>query len=136
MNRRIPRRDFLNGVAIGVTGAVAGRLFAAPAFAQSRSYPPALTGLRGNYPDAVAAFAAIEHGGYRQFGVVPFDNDARETYDRLVVDVKRLIVEHDRVTVGLVRDAFGTSRKYALAILEHLDERKVTRRIGDERVLA
>src|SRR5437762_13219622 len=85
MNRRIPRRDFLNGVAIGVTGAVAGRLFAAPAFAQSRSYPPALTGLRGNYPDAVAAFAAIEHGGYRQFGVVSFDNDARETYDLVII---------------------------------------------------
>jgi selenocysteine-specific elongation factor len=30
---------------------------------------------------------------------------------------------------------FGTSRKYALALLGHLDEKRVTRRVGDERVL-
>ena len=33
------------------------------------------------------------------------------------------------------RDLFDTSRRYALALLSHLDERKVTRRVGDERVL-
>jgi selenocysteine-specific elongation factor len=30
---------------------------------------------------------------------------------------------------------FNTSRKYAIAFLEHLDEARVTRRVGDERVL-
>jgi len=30
---------------------------------------------------------------------------------------------------------FRTSRKYALALLAYLDERKVPRRVGDERVL-
>jgi selenocysteine-specific elongation factor len=30
---------------------------------------------------------------------------------------------------------FGTSRKYAQALLEHLDDRRVTRRVGDARVL-
>jgi len=34
-----------------------------------------------------------------------------------------------------VRDLLGTSRKYAQALLEHLDEEKITRRVGDERVL-
>jgi selenocysteine-specific elongation factor len=61
---------------------------------------------------------------------------ARETYEQLVDDVKRLIQQNGPVSVGSVRDTFNTSRKYALAILEHLDERKITRRIGDERVLA
>jgi selenocysteine-specific elongation factor len=37
--------------------------------------------------------------------------------------------------VASVRDAFGTSRRYAIAILEHLDETRVTRRQGDDRVL-
>jgi len=37
--------------------------------------------------------------------------------------------------VGEVRDMFGTSRKYVLALLEHLDRTKVTKRVGDERVL-
>jgi len=34
-----------------------------------------------------------------------------------------------------MRDMFGTSRKYALAFLGHLDEKRITRRVGDERVL-
>src|SRR5258708_4487938 len=55
MNRRIPRRDFLNGVAVAVAGTVAGRVFRGVELSgQARDYPPALTGLRGNYPDAVA----------------------------------------------------------------------------------
>jgi selenocysteine-specific elongation factor len=33
-----------------------------------------------------------------------------------------------------VRDLLDTSRKYAIALLEHLDERRLTRRVGDDRV--
>jgi selenocysteine-specific elongation factor len=43
--------------------------------------------------------------------------------------------QHETVTLAQVRDMFGASRKYAQAILEHLDERRTTRRVGDERVL-
>jgi selenocysteine-specific elongation factor len=39
------------------------------------------------------------------------------------------------ITLAQVRDMFNTSRKYAQAFLEELDRRKVTRRLGDERVL-
>jgi selenocysteine-specific elongation factor len=38
------------------------------------------------------------------------------------------------VTVASLRDHFGTTRKYALAFLEYLDERKLTRRVGDIRI--
>lgn len=59
----------------------------------------------------------------------------RATYEEAVAKV-RLIVERDgSVTAGQVRDALGTSRKYALGLLEHLDDIGVTRRIGDARVL-
>jgi hypothetical protein len=34
-----------------------------------------------------------------------------------------------------VRDTFGTSRKYALSLLEHLDDEHITRRNGDARTL-
>jgi selenocysteine-specific elongation factor len=37
--------------------------------------------------------------------------------------------------VAEVRDLFKTSRKYALALMEHLDASGVTKRVGDERVL-
>jgi len=40
-----------------------------------------------------------------------------------------------KITVAEVRDIFSTSRKYAVSLMEHLDEQKVTRRVGDERVL-
>ncbi len=40
-----------------------------------------------------------------------------------------------QVTAGQVRDQFGTSRKYAIALLEYLDEKRVTKRVGDARVL-
>lgn len=39
------------------------------------------------------------------------------------------------VTVAQVRDQFNTSRKYAVALLEYLDEKRVTKRVGDARVL-
>jgi len=34
-----------------------------------------------------------------------------------------------------VRDTLKTSRKYALALLEYTDEQRVTKRVGDARVL-
>ncbi|MBI2846321.1 MAG: selenocysteine-specific translation elongation factor [Chloroflexi bacterium] len=56
-------------------------------------------------------------------------------YDKMV----KLVVEHIRakgkITVAEVRDLLGTSRKYALALMEHLDQQRITRRVGDERVL-
>ncbi|MCY4116114.1 MAG: selenocysteine-specific translation elongation factor [Caldilineaceae bacterium] len=40
-----------------------------------------------------------------------------------------------RITLADVRDLLATSRKYAQALLEELDSRRITRRVGDERVL-
>ena len=49
------------------------------------------------------------------------------------------IIAHTRqdgtITVAAGRDLFGTSRKYMLPLLEYLDEQRITRRVGDERVL-
>jgi selenocysteine-specific elongation factor len=56
-------------------------------------------------------------------------------YNEMVEKVVAHIKAHGKVTLAEVRDMFSTSRKYAQAFLEHLDERKITRRVGDERVL-
>ena len=54
-------------------------------------------------------------------------------------DMRNRIVEHlnanGSVTVADVRTIFGTSRKYVLPLLEYLDQQRITRRVGDERVL-
>jgi len=42
--------------------------------------------------------------------------------------------QHGKVTVAEFRDLLGTSRKYALPLLEWLDEQRITRRAGDERL--
>jgi selenocysteine-specific elongation factor len=59
----------------------------------------------------------------------------RETYDEMTSSIVAFIRAHGSMTVAQVRDEFNTSRKYALAVMEHLDEKKITRRVGDERVL-
>jgi selenocysteine-specific elongation factor len=57
------------------------------------------------------------------------------TYAEMVAWAREQISSTGSVTVAQFRDRFGSSRKYALALLEHLDERKITRRAGDARVL-
>ncbi len=56
-------------------------------------------------------------------------------YRKMVDNVKAHILSHGSISLGETRDLFGTSRKYAQAFLEHLDDAKVTRRVGDARVL-
>ena len=57
------------------------------------------------------------------------------TYNEMVEGVVSHIEAHGRVTLAEVRDLFQTSRKYVQPFLEHLDGAKITRRVGDERVL-
>jgi len=56
-------------------------------------------------------------------------------YDQMVARVTAHLGSRGRVTAAEVRDMFHTSRKYAVSFLEHLDGKKITRRVGDERVL-
>ena len=56
-------------------------------------------------------------------------------YDEMVESIVSTIKEQGKINVGQVRDRFQTSRKYALSLLEHLDQQRVTRRVGDDRVL-
>jgi selenocysteine-specific elongation factor len=49
--------------------------------------------------------------------------------------VTATIRSEGQVTAGQVRDQFDTSRKYVIALLEYLDEKRITRRVGDARVL-
>ena len=56
-------------------------------------------------------------------------------YNEMVERVTLHIKTRGKVSLAEVRDLFKTSRKYAQAFVEHLDGEKVTRRVGDERVL-
>jgi len=49
--------------------------------------------------------------------------------------IKHHLEKNGTITVAEVRDLLSTSRKYALGLLEYLDEQGITRRVGDERVI-
>ena len=59
----------------------------------------------------------------------------RDGYASAVEIVKELIAATGSVTVAQLRDRMGASRRPVLALLEHLDGAKVTRRVGDQRIL-
>jgi selenocysteine-specific elongation factor len=63
---------------------------------------------------------------------IAFTQDA---YSKAVAVVKDLIADTGSVTVAQLRDRIGASRRPVLALLEHLDAEKLTRRVGDQRVL-
>ena len=72
-----------------------------------------------------------------QEGVLVRINDAayiaKEQYDRLIGLLRGFYAKKPEMTVAEFRDLLGTTRKYALPLLEYLDSNKITLRIGDIR---
>jgi selenocysteine-specific elongation factor len=96
--------------------------------------PPSLTEAMqqtGAGPEVVRALA--QRGDLvRVSEDIAFTKDA---YLKAVDAVKEVIVTTGSITVAQLRDRMGASRRPVLALLEHLDSEKVTRRVGDQRVL-
>lgn len=107
----------------------------------------------------------LERGGYSPPGIgeilkgAPYrEEEIREVFDMLVEadEIKPVgedtaflkkyfdgavdtVVEHIRkegsISLAALRDLLGTSRKYAMALLEEMDRERITKRTGDNRVL-
>jgi selenocysteine-specific elongation factor len=60
---------------------------------------------------------------------------SKSNYDLMVLRIKDAIIQNGKISLAEVRDLFNTSRKYAQAILEHLDTIGLTMRDGDFRKL-
>ncbi len=56
-------------------------------------------------------------------------------YDLMVMDIRNALIRNEKITLAETRDLFNTSRKYAQALLEHLDAIGVTMRDEDFRRL-
>jgi selenocysteine-specific elongation factor len=70
--------------------------------------------------------------------LVPVSNDIifrKAHYDSMAAKIKEMIEENGKISLAEVRDTFNTSRKYAQALLEHLDSIGETLREGDFRKL-
>ena len=59
----------------------------------------------------------------------------KQDYEHMVAEVRRRLEQEGTITAAQVRDLFDTSRKFALAFLEHLDQEGITVREGDFRRL-
>ena len=60
---------------------------------------------------------------------------AAEAFETLKTAVTAYLKEHGSATATQLKEAMSTSRKYAIPILEYLDEQRITKRNGDERTL-
>lgn len=70
--------------------------------------------------------------------LVKLDEDiafSRDAYLDAVELLKKHIKENGPIQLGQFRDILGTSRKYAMALLDYFDQNKITKRVGDNRVL-
>lgn len=56
-------------------------------------------------------------------------------YNEMIETLKNFFSKKSEMTVAEFRDILGTTRKYALPILEYLDSNKITLRVGDIRKL-
>jgi selenocysteine-specific elongation factor len=59
----------------------------------------------------------------------------RAAMDKLVSDVKALKAKTPKIGVSEFKDLTGVSRKFAIPLLEYLDRQRVTRRVGDVRMI-
>ncbi|MBL8161528.1 MAG: SelB C-terminal domain-containing protein, partial [Anaerolineae bacterium] len=59
---------------------------------------------------------------------------AASVYRELVDAVLQSIDNDGQIAANTLRDRFGTTRKYAIGLLEYLDNIHITRRVGDARV--
>ncbi|MBQ4468364.1 MAG: selenocysteine-specific translation elongation factor [Firmicutes bacterium] len=60
---------------------------------------------------------------------------ARDDYDKAMKALMDHIGNNGRITLAEFRDILGTSRKYAMAFLDHTDRSKITEKKDDYRVL-
>jgi selenocysteine-specific elongation factor len=61
-----------------------------------------------------------------------FHRSALEQLRRLMAEQKAM---SPKIDVGRFKDLIGVTRKYAIPLLEYLDQQRITRRVGDERII-
>ncbi len=59
----------------------------------------------------------------------------RKTLEQLRRQIAAYKTTSSKIDVAKFKDLFGVTRKYAIPLLEYLDRERVTRRVGDERII-
>ena len=119
-------------IAVDEVGGTAERLLAE--LGRAPFAPPSLAEAMQASGASNEVVRALERRGdlVRVSAEVAFTRDA---YAAALALVKEMIASGGSVTVAQLRDRMGASRRPVLALLEYLDAQRVTRRVGDARVL-
>jgi selenocysteine-specific elongation factor len=67
--------------------------------------------------------------------VLVFHDDALRRLKTEVAELKASAGAAARIDVATFKERFGVTRKFAIPLLEYLDRERVTRRMGDTRVV-
>jgi selenocysteine-specific elongation factor len=113
-----------DGTAASLLELLGKRPFAPPSLAEAAQQT-------GASPEVVRALA-------QKGEIVRVSDDVaftKDSYQAAVAMVREIISTAGSITVAQLRDRMGASRRPVLALLEHLDAQRVTRRVGDARVL-
>lgn len=103
-------------------------------YRDSKFEPPKLSELEG-YPEIIPMVEYLVSIGE----LVKLDEEiflSKDNYEEAQNVLINYLKENKEITLAVYRDLLNTSRKYAMAILEYFDSIKLTKRIGDVRVLA
>ncbi|MGI8960885.1 MAG: NAD(P)-binding protein [Bryobacteraceae bacterium] len=116
MDRPITRRDFINGMTVGIGGMVSGSrwIWAREQSVVAASYPPERTGMRGSHPGSFETAHALRDGTFWKYAAAPVDTG--ETYDLVIVGggISGLAAAH------FYRERAGSSSR--ILILENHDD--------------
>jgi selenocysteine-specific elongation factor len=113
-------------------GGPAGRLL--DVLGAQRFAPPSLAEAMREAGASAEVVRALARGGE----LVRLSDDVaftRPAYEEALALVRDMVASEGAVTVAALRDRMGASRRPVLALLEYLDAQRITRRVGDERVL-
>ena len=64
-----------------------------------------------------------------------FHDDTLKKLKAEVRELKAAVGAGTRIDVATFKERFGVTRKFAIPLLEYLDRERVTKRIGDARVI-
>ena len=103
-------------------------------------------GLQVPPPDELAATVGVDRTTARKIIQLMIKEDVlvkvnesmivdRRALEKLVQDIRSRKAVNARLGVGDFKELTGLSRKFAVPLLEYLDGQRVTRRMGDERVI-
>lgn len=127
-------RDFSTAYSDELSGM---RLEIAKLYAKAGVEAPPTAEVTNAFPDKTRAKQIIEnmHREGLLMKISPTTYMDKKAFDAIMEKFRAHMEANGKITLGEFRDLAGTSRKYAMQILEYLDRQKITKMVGEARVL-